>query len=222
MTYRTRDSGNVKIIDPRGLIHKKGAEHLTDHELLALILGSGTKSHNVMRLAEILLLHLEKNNYSVDVESLLEIKGLGLAKSTRIVAMLELCKRMLLPSSKRIESPKDILPLLHNYAHKEQEYFLSIILNGAHNVISHSIVSIGLINKTLVHPREVFSDAIRLRATSLIIAHNHPSGYVEPSSEDLQSTRRIKESGILLGIPLLDHIIFSPQQYYSFKEHGKI
>ncbi len=222
MLYKGKSSQDVKKINPRGLLYDRGANHLKDTELLAVILGSGTKSKNVMKLAEDLLAYLEKSNYTVDVQSLLTLKGLGLAKSTSIVAMLELCKRILLPTTEKINAPQDLLPLLKNYANKYQEYFLSVYLNGAHTIISHSIVSIGLINQTLVHPREVFCDAIKLRATSIIVAHNHPSGYVDPSIEDITSTKRIKEASEILGIPLLDHIIFSTKGYYSFKEHGEL
>lgn len=222
MLYKTHKKQNIKELDPRGLLRDKGGNYLKDVELLAIILRSGTKSHNVLKLAEEVLIYLEKNNYSVSVHSLLKLKGLGLAKSTSIVAMLELCKRILIPTTEKIQSPDNLLPLLQNYAHKNQEYFLSVFLNGAYKVISHSIVSIGLINQTLVHPREVFVDAIRLRATSIVVAHNHPSGYVDPSSEDIESTNRIKSAGDILGIPMLDHIIFSSKGYYSFKEHGLV
>jgi DNA repair protein RadC len=112
--------------------------------------------------------------------------------------------------------------LIRHYADRKQEQFICISLNGANEVIAHRVVSVGLVNKTQVHPREVFADPITDRASAIIAAHNHPSGSLSPSKEDVEITRQIKNAGETLGIKLLDHIIFNHRGYYSFLEDGKI
>jgi len=120
----------------------------------------------------------------------------------------------------KIKSPLEVYELVKRYAAFQQEYFILLTLNGSHNVISISIVSIGLVNRTIVHPREVFCRAISDRASAIVICHNHPSGTVIPSSEDKQITERICKAGELIGIPLLDHIVFSKTSYTSMRNEG--
>jgi len=120
----------------------------------------------------------------------------------------------------RIRYPADIIPLVDGYAKRKQEYFLSITLDGAHVPIKKNVISRGLVNRTIIHPREVYRKAISQNAVAVIIAHNHPSGNVEPSAEDKEITERIKEAGLVIGISLLDHIIFTKDDYYSFLEKG--
>jgi DNA repair protein RadC len=115
-----------------------------------------------------------------------------------------------------------VLPVIRHYADRKREHFLSISLNGAHEVIHSRVVSIGTVNRTFVHPREVFSDPLTDRAAAVIVAHNHPSGNVEPSREDADITHRLTESANILGIDLLDHIVFSMNEYYSFLEHDRL
>ena len=123
----------------------------------------------------------------------------------------------------KVTNPKDVLPVLRRYRNYKQEAFLCITLDGSHNIITVRIISIGLLNRTLVHPREVFADAITDRAAAIILAHNHPSGNVEPSEEDIQITKRMKDAGSILGIEILDHIIIGKiLDYFSFLEEGKI
>lgn len=123
---------------------------------------------------------------------------------------------------KKITAPSDILSAVWKYAEKNQEHFLVASLNGAHEVIETRVSSIGILNRTLVHPREIFRQAIIDNASAIIIIHNHPSGNLEPSQEDIEITKRIKDAGFIVGIEVLDHIIISKCGYYSFLEEGKL
>ncbi len=207
---------------PREKLMRYGAQVLSDSELLAILIGTGIKGKNVYLLAEEILLFLDHNNLQTNPQDLLSISGLGMAKSALITAAFELSRRILCPESKKITTPTDILPLISHYADRKQEYFLCLSLNGAHEVKFIRVVSIGLVNRTLVHPREIFSDPLKDRAAAIIIAHNHPSGNVTPSTEDNEITKRIKSAGEILGIQLLDHIVFAESGYYSFLEERKI
>ncbi len=207
---------------PREKLIHYGAEHLSDRELVAILLGTGIKGKNVGTLAEEVLKILDTNNYKTSISDLLSVSGLGKAKSTLISASLELSRRVLYPNRKKITSPADALPFINHYSDRKQEHFLCLSLNGAHEIIQSRVVSMGLVNRTLVHPREIFSDPLKDRAAAVLIAHNHPSGSIEPSREDIEITSRIKNAGIILGIELLDHIIFTETCYYSFLEEGKI
>ena len=209
-------------IQPREKLMLYGAQHLNDKELLAILLGTGIKGKNVTALAEEVLAILDQNNYKTTIKDLLTVSGLGNAKSTLITASLELSRRILCPERRKITAPSDALPYISHYSDRKQEHFLCLSLNGAHEVIQSRVVSMGLVNRTLVHPREIFSDPLKDRAAAVIIAHNHPSGNIEPSQEDIDITRRIKSAGLILGIELLDHIIFTDKAYYSFLEEGKI
>jgi DNA repair protein RadC len=122
----------------------------------------------------------------------------------------------------RVRAPADVIPLLKRYVNKRQEHFLVLTLNGGQQVIRVHIVTIGTLNRTLIHPREVFVRAIKDHAASLILAHNHPSGNVEPSREDQEATGRLVRAGSLLGIEVLDHLIFGGSSYFSFREAGTI
>ena len=122
----------------------------------------------------------------------------------------------------KIFGAKEIYGYLQKESRRTKEVFISVFLDGAHNIIGHKIVSEGLINRTIVHPREVFREAILQNAAALVIAHNHPSGYVEPSEEDKEITKRLFESSKILGINLLDHVVISRKGYFSFQEHGSM
>ncbi len=186
------------------------------------MLGTGIKGKDVFSLAEELLVSIDQDKNGVLPEKLLTISGLGTAKAALISAAFELTRRILCPERNKITSPKDILPLIRHYGDRKQEHFLCLSLNGAHEVRFIRVVSIGLVNRTLVHPREIFSDPLKDRASAIIIAHNHPSGNLDPSAEDSDITSRIKKAGEILGIQLLDHIIFTAEGYYSFLEDQKI
>jgi DNA repair protein RadC len=145
-----------------------------------------------------------------------------MAKAAAVVAALEFSRRRIRPEGVKISFPADVIPLISHYADRKQEHFLCISLNGANEVINSRVVSVGLVNKTQVHPREVFADPITDRASSIIVAHNHPSGELIPSKEDIQVTKQLQSSGEILGIRLADHIIFNKKGYYSFLEHGEL
>ncbi|TVR69163.1 MAG: DNA repair protein RadC, partial [Spirochaetaceae bacterium] len=165
---------------------------------------------------------LERENFETSPSDLMQVNGMGPAKATQLAAAIEFCRRVLAPRNYRIRQPSDAVPLLQHYADRRQEHFIAISLNGAHEVNAVRIVSVGLVNRTLVHPREVFSDALKDRAAAIIVAHNHPSGNVQPSGEDRAVTETLVEAGDILGIRVLDHIIFSPREYYSFREREEL
>ena len=208
-----------KIDRPREKLKERGVRSLTDQELLALIIGNGTKHQKVHQISWNLLLFLNQKGTSVTFDELIHVSGLGESSVCKILAALEFSKRRLQPKHFQLNHPKQAVPLLSAYAKKRQEHFICIELNGAYELIQTRLVSIGLLNRTMVHPREVFAEAIKNHAGAIIVAHNHPSGNVEPSEEDIEMTKRLKQAGQLLGIPLLDHIIFSPEGYFSFLDH---
>lgn len=207
---------------PRERLLETGPHVLSDQELLAVVLGSGHAGCNVFALAAQVLRALERASFEVSPRDLMRVNGMGPAKATQLAAAIEFCRRVLAPRNYRIRQPSDAVPLLQHYADRRQEHFISVSLNGAHEVHAVRIVSVGLVNRTLVHPREVFAEALKDRAAAIIVAHNHPSGNVQPSSEDRAVTETLMEAGDILGIRLLDHIIFSPREYYSFREREEL
>lgn len=205
---------------PREKLHQKGVRALSDQELLAVMLGSGTRTHDVMDLAAKVLKVTDLNNASPSLDDLIGIDGIGAAKAGMIAAALEFARRRIRPEGFKIVFPPDILPLIQHLADRKQEHFLCISLNGGNEVIAVRTVSMGLVNKTQVHPREVFADPITDRASAVIVAHNHPAGSLTPSKEDIFVTRQLQAAGVTLGIQLLDHVIFNHKGYYSFLENG--
>lgn len=203
---------------PREKLFRHGVAHLSDKELIAIILRSGVKGKGVSSLSAEVLNQLEYVNYQVDKAALNKILGLGKAKIASLSASIEFARRILCPAVKKIKTPGDIFPYIQHYADRKQEIFLCAALNGAYEIISIRIVSIGLVNRALVHPREVFADPLSDRASAIIICHNHPSGNLTPSSEDIDVTKRLEAAGEILGIRLLDHIIFSHSKYKSIIE----
>lgn len=207
---------------PREKLQEKGSKALSDKELLAILLGSGTQTHDVLTLAGRILKVLDNTSANPSLEQLQSIDGIGPAKATIILAALEFARRRIRPEGFKIGLPPDVLPLIQHMADRKQEHFLCISLNGAYEVIAVRTVSVGLVNKTQVHPREVFADPITDRATAIIVAHNHPTGNLSPSIDDIAITRQLESAGETLGIRLIDHIIFGRKGYYSFKENNKL
>lgn len=203
---------------PRERLLAIGPRALTDIELLATIIGSGTRGRNVFSLANAALSILDRCSPEESPQELLRLPGLGKAKSAALAAALEFSRRRINPSGTRIRSSADVYPLVRYLSSRKQEHFLTISLNGANEVIAVRTVTIGLVNATQVHPREVFCDAITDRACGIIVAHNHPSGELQPSAEDIKVTDVLRQAGKILGIKLLDHLIFSERGYYSFRE----
>lgn len=208
------------IDKPREKLIKKGANALKDYELLAILLGSGVQGKDVISLSNEIIKHFEDDFENLNLEKLLSIHGLGLAKASQILSSIELSRRYLIKQNKKITSAKDVYEELKEYHNKKQEYFLALYLDGANHLIQTKIITIGILNQSLVHPREVFSYAIEKRCASIIVAHNHPSGILEASNEDINVTKRLKESGKILGIELLDHLIITNDGFVSLKEEG--
>ncbi|WP_246157073.1 RadC family protein [Oceanispirochaeta crateris] len=222
-TYRLTKISAMSVFDrPREKLRDRGAESLSDIELMAILIGSGSKKNPVEKIASQVLKLTDESNIVLEADDFLSIEGIGPAKATLLAASMELSRRIYSPRNRKIMSPADIYPLLSHYGDRQQEYFFSICLNGAHEVIDITTVSKGILNRTIIHPREIFSTAIELRSASLVVAHNHPSGNLEPSKEDRDITYRLQKAGVLLGIELLDHVIFSHKGYYSFLEENKI
>lgn len=213
-----------KIVDipkherPREKLQEKGAQSLSDLELIAILLGRGVEGHDVLSVADRVLKVMDAANGRPTLNELQMIEGVGPAKATLIEAALEFARRRIRPEGLKISFPPDVLPLIRHFGDRKQEHFICISLNGANEVIAHRVVSVGLVNKTQVHPREVFADPITDRASAIIVAHNHPSGELKPSKEDTEITKQLKAAGETLGIKLLDHIIFNQKDYYSFLE----
>ena len=203
---------------PREKLLEKGADALSDIELLAILLGSGIKGKDVLKVARTLRQRLDKNKENLNVKTLTSIQGIGFAKACQLVAAIEFARRRLLNDLIVVQKAEDVLPLISYIADKKQEYFLCVSLNGANEVVSHRVVTVGLLDRNQVHPREVFVDAIVDRAASVILAHNHPSGALKPSTDDIATTMQLIEAGKILGIPVLDHIIISKKGYVSFME----
>ena len=226
MKYYSLDSlqtfGEVKEEWPREKLINRGVSALSDTELAAILIGSGLKDSKLPKISRDLIKLLDGIKNPVGISELLTIRGIGPAKACVIAAGMEFTRRRLCPVTGKIIFPTDLLPALQYIADRPQESFITVSLNGAHEVITRRIVSTGLVNRTLVHPREVFADSITDRAAAVIVAHNHPSGEVAPSGEDREITKRLCEAGRILGIPVLDHIIFSKNKYYSFAENGAI
>jgi len=203
---------------PREKLTKKGVGALKDYELLAIVLGSGTKDKDVLKLSKEIIKLFEDDFEQLTLEKLTAIHGLGVAKSSQILSAIELSKRYLIKQNKKITNAQDIYDELQEYKNRMQEYFIVITLDGANHIIEKRVVFIGTLNRSLVHPREVFADALGDRAASIIIAHNHPSGQLEASAEDIAITKRLNESAKLLGIELLDHVIFTKDGYLSMRD----
>ena len=203
---------------PREKLLDKGAKSLSDIELLSILLGKGTQKKDVIHLAnEIMKIH-DNDLRNMDVNSLLEIDGIGPAKACNLIAGFELARRYNGRKISTIKCAEDVIPLIAHIRDKKQEYFICITLNGANEVISNRIVTVGLLNSSQIHPREVFADAISDRAASVVLVHNHPSGNLEPSDEDREITRQMKNAGKLLGIKVLDHLILTEDGHCTIKD----
>jgi DNA repair protein RadC len=207
---------------PREKLANRGADALTEIELIALLLGRGVKGRDVSLVASEVARYLKEENGSPSYASLLEIEGIGSAKACQILACFELVRRYEAKDmrGRRVASPEDVLPLVAEWRDRKQEYFLCLTLNGAGEVIERRCVTVGLLNQSLVHPREVFAEAITDRAASIVLVHNHPSGTLEPSSQDIAITRQLVEAGSILGIRVLDHLIVTRKGHLSLKEQG--
>lgn len=215
--YRFTAPGELQ---PREKAFQYGISVLNDNELLKILIGSGQRGRPLEKIAGDLLALLDEAQDLPEMKSMMAVKGVGMARSTLIAAALEFSRRRYLTEGKKITQPGDVYPLLLHMADRPQEYFFTLSLNGAHEHIKTRQVSQGLVNRTMVHPREVFAGPLQDRSAAIVVAHNHPSGNLEPSREDRDITKRLKDAGEILGIPVLDHIVFSSKGYFSFLEEG--
>ena len=209
-------SDKPKDLRPREKLQHRGAASLSDYELIMAIIGSGNAVADVTQISREVLKVVKSKGSELEYGDLIGIKALGPAKATQLMASYELWRRRFeVPDRPVIDDIADIVARLDDIRSKKQEYFVCFSLDGANRLIQRRIVSVGILNASLVHPREVFADVITDRAAGIIVAHNHPSGTVTPSPEDIQTTRRLKQAAELLGIGFYDHIIVSADDYRS-------
>ncbi len=216
--YKIKDL--PKVDRPREKLIKYGPEKLSNSELLAILLRSGTKNENVINLASKILKKFNKEKLpNLAYDDLKNFSGLGPAKGCEIVACFELGKRFLKEKKTRIYlKPEEVWQELKDIRDHKKEHFIVFYLDTRSQEIKREVISIGLLNANLVHPREVFEPAIKNLAAQIILAHNHPSGDPEPSEDDLEVTKRLVEAGKILGIEVIDHIIVTKDKFFSFKE----
>ena len=208
----------AKFDRPREKLQTKGAAALSDFELLQALISSGNKQADVSQIARNTLKIFKQKGADINYEELQAVGGLGPARITEILAAIELSRRYLIDSEQPIiDSPDAAVAQLTDIRDKKQEHFVVMTLDGANRLIAKRTITIGTLTGSLVHPREVFADAITDRAASIIVAHNHPSGSLEPSKEDILVTRRLEEAGKMVGVNLVDHILVVDKSFISIK-----
>lgn len=205
---------------PREKLAEKGPQALSDTELLVVLLGSGVRGRNVFQVARSILKSIDAAGKKIDIATLVSIEGIGFAKACQILASFEFARRRLVQEGAVIRSSRDLLPSISYIAERKQEYFVCVSLNGANEIIGNRVITVGLLNKSQVHPREVFVGAIADRAAAVIVAHNHPSGVLDPSPDDILVTKQLVDAGRIIGISVQDHIIVSRKGFLSLKEAG--
>ncbi|WP_409370532.1 RadC family protein [Lysinibacillus sp. 38-6] len=218
---------DVNIADrPRERLLRQGAMSLSNQELLAILLRTGTKEESVLVLANRVLSTFERLHHlkHATIEEMVAIKGIGEVKAIQILAAIELGRRL---SQKQnddkytVRSPQDAAAyLMPDMTSLSQEHFVVLFLDVKNQIIHKKTIFIGGLNASIVHPREIFREAVKRSAASIICAHNHPSGVPTPSPEDIEVTKRIQEAGFIIGIELLDHVIIGDHQFISLKEKG--
>ncbi|MCP5053459.1 MAG: JAB domain-containing protein [bacterium] len=205
---------------PREKLVGKGPKALSNLELMVVLLGTGIKGRDVFAVASDVADTTERDFERLSVDLLKGIHGIGPARACQVMAAIEFSRRFLVNTGIRITNDVDVLPLVDELRDKKQEYFLTLTLDGGHNLIEKRTVFIGTLNQSLIHPREIFADAISDRAAAIIFVHNHPSTDVYPSKEDILVTNRLVDVANLLGIEVLDHIIVARAGSFSFKNKG--
>ena len=211
---------------PRERLKRQGADSLSNQELLAILLRTGTKQESVLYVANRVLTHFEQLHElkNATIEEIMCIKGIGEAKAIQLLAAIELGRRLHKQRTDErftIRSPHDAARyLMPDMSSLLQENFVTLFLNVKNQIIHQQTIFIGSLNASIVHPREIFREAVKRSAASIICAHNHPSGNPSPSSEDIDVTKRLQEAGLIIGIELLDHVIIGDHQFISLKEKG--
>ena len=212
---------------PREKLMLKGEKNLADAELLAIILGQGTRELSALELAQLLMFKYKSLRHLKDasLEELLEEKGIGPAKAVSVKAAIEMGRRMAQDSQLKpqIKSPDDVKDIvMEEMRYFDREHFRVIYLDRKGGMLEMQDISVGGLHSSIVHPREVFKVAVKKSAASLILVHNHPSGDPTPSQEDVEITRRLIEAGNIMGITVLDHIVIGDNSYCSLKSKGLI
>lgn len=225
ISYRIKDFPTQER--PRERLKTVGPKNLTDKELLAIILKNGTKEKNVTDLAlDILKKYSLEELKDISINQLVEIKGIGEVKALELVAAIELGKRINLKKNtaiKKLTSPDNIWEnTKYLFSNLKQEHFYCLYFNNKQQLIGQKLLFIGTINQSITHPREIFKEAYKLSASSIICMHNHPSNDITPSKEDISFTEKLTTTGKIQGIPIIDHIIVGENSYYSFYEHHNI
>ncbi len=204
---------------PREKLSELGVKNLTDKELVAIILRSGTSKVDVLNIAASLLRKVSLKDISqMNVQDLQKTGGIGNAYAASLIAAMELAHRVQDAQSILLTQPEQILLHVHHLAAKKQEHFMCLYVNARFNLLKKSTISIGTIDTSLAHPREIFRPAIEMGASYIIVAHNHPSGDPQPSEADLLLTARVVEAGEIIGIQLLDHLIVATNGWVSLKK----
>ncbi len=212
---------------PRERLKTVGPSNLTDKELLSIILKTGTKDYNATDIAiEILKKYTLQELPEATIPELIKIKGVGEVKALELISTIELGKRIYLKQKtvlKKLTNPEAIWEATrYLFINKKQELFYCLYFNNHQELIERKLLFMGTINQSITHPREVFKEAYKLSASSIICLHNHPSGNLTPSKEDIRFTEALVKIGTLQGIPVLDHIIVNEDSYYSFYDHHNI
>ncbi|QPM67761.1 RadC family protein [Atribacter laminatus] len=205
---------------PREKLEKLGPKALSNLELIAVLLGKGTRAKDVYQLSKEVLECVENDFEKLNFTTLMRINGLGKTHACQILAAFELSQRYLFQDGIKIQNASDVYKLASDLKEKKQEYFVTLTLDGAARLIQKRVVFIGTLNQSLVHPREVFADAIADRAAGVICVHNHPSGNIQPSREDIAVTKKLVEAGKIIGIRIMDHVIIGKTTYFSFQAGG--
>lgn len=199
---------------PREKMEKYGAKRLKNFELIAIVLGSGIKGCNVLELArKIEKLIIQKSANNVTFEDLRKIRGLGKTKAIQVLAIISLVDRLGSGQNSNILSIKDVWNLCSDFRSSKKEHVVAFYFDTQQKLIERRIISVGTLDTSLAHPREVFEPALQLSAAGVVLAHNHPSGSVDPSDDDIAITKRMADAGDLLGITLIDHIIVSDKEF---------
>ncbi|MBI3443082.1 DNA repair protein RadC [Candidatus Woesebacteria bacterium] len=209
---------------PREKLLLRGKANLQSNELLAILLGTGTKKANALVLADKLLSKYALGELvNLTVYQLAAISGIGKTKAARILAAVELGERLFAPKSLTtviLNSAANVLPQLNDIIEKNQEYLVALYVDARNQLLHRELVALGSLNATRIEPKEIFSAAISLPCAGIYLAHNHPSGDPTPSEDDVRFTARIQSAAAILGFKLLDHIIVSRQRHFSFQEYG--